>query len=111
MVEQRRLIRWHLVVQAVTEILAAHQQANTFPAAAAALVEQETEPPAESVLIQIFLVQLLCMAAVAPDQMEVQVAPLQVAELTAIRQQQIGVVVDHNPAQVAGLHLQVVLAL
>jgi hypothetical protein len=43
--------------------------------------------------------------------MEVQVAPLQVAELTAIRQQQIGVVVDHNPAQVAGLHLQVVLAL
>jgi hypothetical protein len=82
-----------------------------FPVAAVVQVEQATERPVESALIQIFLVQLLCMAAVALELMEAVELPLQVAEVMVIHQQQTEVVGDHNQPQILGLRLQVVLEL
>jgi hypothetical protein len=101
MVEPHQPIRWHLVAQPVMEMLAAHQQANMFPVAVVVLVDWATELLVESVLIQIFLAQLLCMAVVVLGQVAIQDLHPQVEEVMTIRHQQTEVVVDHNQLEVA----------
>jgi hypothetical protein len=51
------------------------------------------------------------MAVVVLEQMEVLVLHLQAEEVMTTRQQQTEVVEDHNPLQIVGLHLRVVLVL
>ena len=60
----------------------------------------------ELVLTPISLVQLLCTAAVVQALMDLREVHPQAAELTATRQQQTEVAVDHSPLQIVGLHLQ-----
>jgi hypothetical protein len=67
------------------EMLVEIQQANMFLVAVVAQVVQVAEQLVALALIQISQVQLLCMAVVVPDQVQIQDPFPQVVEVMTIR--------------------------
>jgi hypothetical protein len=78
-----------------------------LPAVVVALAVLVAERLAGLDLTQVFLAQLLCMAVVEPEQIQVQEPHLQVEEVMTIHQQQTEAVVDRSQQQIVGLLLQV----